>query len=56
MPPTKKGRRGPRTRGRGGGKGHGPGRGYPGRVLDNERPESATDVVSEAEAVSEEGI
>lgn len=56
MPPTKKGRGGSRTRGRYGDKGRGRRKGQPGRTLDGERPESAIDVVDEAETVSEEGI
>jgi len=56
MPPTNKGRRGPRARGRGGGKSRGRGKGLPRSILGDERPESAIDVVDEAEAVSEEGL
>lgn len=55
MPPTKKKRGGSRARGRCGVKGRDRRKGQPGRILDEERPESAIDV-DEAEAVSEEGI
>jgi hypothetical protein len=56
MPPSNKGRGGPRARGRDSSKGRGRGKGRPGRILDDERPESAIDVVDEAAAASEEGI
>jgi len=54
MPPSNKGRGGPRARGRDSSKGRGRGKGRPGRILDDERPESAIDVVDEAAAASEE--
>jgi len=55
MPPTTMGRGGTRVRGRGGSKGHGHRKGRREKLLNDGRPESAIDVVGEAEEVNEEG-
>jgi hypothetical protein len=55
MPSTTIGRGSPRVRGRAGSKGRGHRKGRLGRHLNDGRPESAIDIVEEAEAVSEEG-